>query len=71
MIVFGSIPGEERIVPGLTTQISKKNANQPSTKGGEVIEGTRVAEFIELSKRDVHVPLSGVVMEFDGKGQLK
>ena len=44
------------------------HANQPSTKGGEVIEGTRVDEFSKLVKIPVHVPLSGRTMTFDGKG---
>ena len=46
------------------------HANQPSTKDGKVIDGTRVDEFTRLSKVPVHVPLSGVTMEFNGEGQL-
>jgi L-ascorbate metabolism protein UlaG (beta-lactamase superfamily) len=45
------------------------HANQPSTEGGKVIAGTRVDEFSKLSKADVHVPLSGRTMSFDGKGK--
>ena len=45
------------------------HANQPSTEGGKVIPGTRVDEFIKLSEVSVHVPLSGRVMSFDGKGE--
>ena len=47
------------------------HANQPSTKGGEVIEGTRVDEFRKSLKIPVHVPLSGITMEFDKKGKLQ
>ncbi len=41
------------------------HANQPSTQGGVVIEGTRTAAFIEASKIPVHVPLSGMTMTFN------
>jgi len=44
------------------------HANQPSTEGGKVVAGTRVDQFIKLSKVPVHVPLSGRVMSFNGKG---
>jgi len=47
------------------------HANQPSTKGGEVIDGTRVDEFSKLVKIPVHVPLSGKTLVFDGKGMLQ
>ena len=46
------------------------HANQPSTKDGKVIDGTRVDEFTRLSKVPVHVPLSGVTMDVNGEGQL-
>ena len=45
------------------------HANQPSTEGGKVIAGTRVDEFIKLSKVPVHVPLSGREMSFNAKGK--
>ena len=44
------------------------HANQPSTSGGKVIEGTRVDTFIKASKAPVHVPLSGRTMSFDSGG---
>jgi L-ascorbate metabolism protein UlaG (beta-lactamase superfamily) len=44
------------------------HANQPSTKDGKVIEGTRVESFIKMSKVPVYVPLSGVTMSFNMKG---
>lgn len=44
------------------------HANQPSTKDGKVIEGTRVASFVRMSKMPVHVPLSGVTMSFNNEG---
>lgn len=45
------------------------HANQPSTKGGKVIAGTRVDQFIKMSKIPVHVPLSGRDMSFNGMGK--
>ena len=45
------------------------HANQPSTSGGKVLDGTRVAEFSKLAKAPVHVPLSGRAMAFDGSGE--
>ncbi|MBT8436343.1 MAG: MBL fold metallo-hydrolase [Gammaproteobacteria bacterium] len=45
------------------------HANQPSTRNGKVIEGTRVDSFSKLSKMPVHVPLSGRTMSFDSSGK--
>ncbi len=45
------------------------HANQPSTSGGKVIDGTRVAQFSKLAKVPVHVPLSGRTMSFDKSGK--
>ena len=45
------------------------HANQPSTSGGKLIEGTRAAQFKKLSKADVHLPLSGRTMSFGGNGK--
>ena len=45
------------------------HANQPSTKGGKVIEGTKTAAFIKAAKVAVHVPLSGRTMSFDSGGK--
>jgi hypothetical protein len=45
------------------------HANQPSTKDGKMLDGTRLATFSKLSKAPVHVPLSGRTMAFDGKGK--
>jgi L-ascorbate metabolism protein UlaG (beta-lactamase superfamily) len=44
------------------------HANQPSTRGGKVIKGTRVDTFIKASKAPVHVPISGRTMSFDSSG---
>lgn len=44
------------------------HANQPSTSGGKVIEGTRLEQFMNMSKTKVHVPLSGRTMSFNAKG---
>ena len=45
------------------------HANQPSTSGGKVIEGTRVDTFIKATKADVYLPLSGHTMAFNNKGK--
>ena len=45
------------------------HANQPSTAGGKIIEGTRLAEFKKLTDASVHVPLSGRTISFDSKGK--
>lgn len=44
------------------------HANQASTKGGKIIEGSRVDSFTKASKVPVHVPLSGRTMSFDSGG---
>lgn len=45
------------------------HANQPSTKGGVVIPGSRVDTFSKAVKASVHVPISGRTMSFDKKGK--
>lgn len=45
------------------------HANQPSTKDGVVIAGSRVDTFTQLVKASVHVPISGRTMSFDKKGK--
>jgi hypothetical protein len=45
------------------------HANEEATKGGKVIEGTRTAKFIAMSKVPVHVPLSGRTMSFDASAK--
>lgn len=45
------------------------HANQPSTSGGKVIEGTRADAFIKASKAKVYLPLSGRTMAFNNKGK--
>lgn len=44
------------------------HANQASTKGGQVIAGSKTDMFIKASQVPVHIPLSGRTMEFDAKG---
>jgi L-ascorbate metabolism protein UlaG (beta-lactamase superfamily) len=44
------------------------HANEAATEGGEVIAGTRTAEFVAASVAPVHLPLSGVTMSFDAAG---
>ena len=50
------------------TAVIASHANQPSTRDGKVIQGTRVYSFSKLSQVPVHVPLSGRTMHFDGAG---
>lgn len=47
------------------------HANQPSTADGKMIEGTRLAQFKQSSNADVHVPLSGRTMSFNGTGKCQ
>jgi len=51
------------------TSVIASHANQPSTEGGKVKDGTRVALFTKLTRAPVYVPLSGRTMAFDGKGK--
>jgi L-ascorbate metabolism protein UlaG (beta-lactamase superfamily) len=45
------------------------HANEAATVDGKVAPNTRTAAFIKAAKMPVHVPLSGVTMEFDGSGK--
>jgi len=42
------------------------HANEAATEGGKVLPGTKTATFIEAVEVPVHLPLSGMTMEFDG-----
>ena len=44
------------------------HANEQATRDGKVLPGTRTGQFIESSKIPVHVPLSGMTMEFNAAG---
>jgi len=44
------------------------HANQPSTKGGKVIDGSRIDQFMKAATMPVHVPLSGNTMAFNNEG---
>jgi L-ascorbate metabolism protein UlaG (beta-lactamase superfamily) len=44
------------------------HANEKATEGGKLLPGTRTGTFIEAAHMPVHLPLSGVTMEFDGEG---
>jgi len=44
------------------------HANEQATEGGKLLPGTRTETFIEATDMPVHLPLSGVTMEFDGDG---
>jgi L-ascorbate metabolism protein UlaG (beta-lactamase superfamily) len=45
------------------------HANQPSTKDGKLLPESRAATFKKASKVPMHLPLSGVTMEFNDKGK--
>ena len=45
------------------------HANEPATKGGKVIAGTKTETFLKAVKVHAHVPLSDKTMEFDGGGK--
>jgi L-ascorbate metabolism protein UlaG (beta-lactamase superfamily) len=45
------------------------HANQPSTSGGKVIEGTRTDSFIKAVEANVYLPLSGRTMAFNENGK--
>jgi len=44
------------------------HANEPATKGGKLVAGTKTEAFKNAVKVPTHLPLSGKTMEFDGKG---
>jgi len=44
------------------------HANEQATENGEMLPGTRTAEFVQASSMPVHIPLSGNTMGFDGNG---
>jgi L-ascorbate metabolism protein UlaG (beta-lactamase superfamily) len=47
-----------------------EHANEPATAKGAVAPNTRTARFVDLLKGvPVHVPLSGLTMQFDGEGK--
>jgi L-ascorbate metabolism protein UlaG (beta-lactamase superfamily) len=50
------------------SSVIASHANQPSTRDGKLLPGSRTAAFKEATKVPVHVPLSGVTMEFNGSG---
>jgi len=45
------------------------HANEVATSGGKVVAGTRTETFIKAAKMPVHVPLSGITMDFAGDGK--
>ena len=51
------------------TSIIASHANQPSTSGGKVIDGTRLASFMEKARASVYIPLSGRTLSFNAKGK--
>ena len=44
------------------------HANEKATEAGKLLSGTRSETFINAVEMPVHLPLSGVTMEFDGNG---
>ena len=51
------------------TAVIPSHANQPSTRDGKLIQGTKTAAFIDASQVPVHLPLSGRTMSFDSTGK--
>lgn len=47
------------------------HANEPATKNGKVVEGTRTHLFISKVNADSYIPLSGKTRSFDGQGHCK
>ena len=45
------------------------HANEVATEGGKVIAGTKSEIFMKATNVPVHLPLSGVTMEFDANGK--
>jgi L-ascorbate metabolism protein UlaG (beta-lactamase superfamily) len=50
------------------TSVIVSHANEVSTIDGKILAGTRTATFMKAVKVPVHIPLSGITMEFDGNG---
>lgn len=47
------------------------HANEQTTQGGKLLDGTRTAVFRQASKVPVHIPLSGRPMTFDVDGNCR
>ena len=45
------------------------HVNEAATSDGKLKPNSRTAAFIKLSKRPVHLAISGRTMEFDGTGK--
>jgi len=46
------------------------HANEQATMNGKLVDGTKTARFVNLVRdTDVFLPLSGTVMEFNGRGR--
>ena len=43
------------------------HANEPVTKDGKLVPGSKTEAFIKVVKVPAHLPLFGRTMEFDGK----
>ncbi len=44
------------------------HANERATEGGEMIDGTKTASFVDAASMPVHLPLSGRTMAFNADG---
>ena len=52
------------------TSVIPSHANEQATMNGNVVPGTKTARFMQLVRSaDVFAPLSGTVMEFNGRGR--
>jgi len=68
--IFSTGPSEAAWVMNELVQpkaVIASHANEAATEGGAVLPGTKIAAFIEAVEMPVHVPLSGMTMEFDGE----
>lgn len=52
------------------TSVIPSHSNEVSTEGGKVRPGSKAEAFVKASKVSVHLPLSGVTMEFDKDGKM-
>lgn len=47
------------------------HANEPATRDGKVIPGTRTEAFINAAEVPVHLPLSGRTLAFNADGECR
>jgi L-ascorbate metabolism protein UlaG (beta-lactamase superfamily) len=70
--VFSTGPQEAAYVMNSMVQpraVIASHANEPATKGGQLLPNSRTATFKKLVKVPTYVPLSGKTMEFNGQAK--